>query len=79
MPQSWDMGQILLLPLRRKASWGFLRPKNPTDSARGQQANHYTTEAVFSVFADTFTGVIRLKTYFKFFFFLKANFERILW
>jgi hypothetical protein len=23
MPQSWDMGQILSLPLRRKACWGF--------------------------------------------------------
>ena len=55
MPQSWDMGQILLLPLRRKARWGFLGPKNPTASAgfepanlgaRGQHANHYTTEAV---------------------------------
>jgi hypothetical protein len=23
MPQSWDMGQIILLPLRRKACWGF--------------------------------------------------------
>ena len=33
MPQSWDMGQILLLPLRRKACWGFLLPKNPTASA----------------------------------------------
>ena len=31
MPQSWDMGQILLLPLRRKAYWGFSgHPKNPT-------------------------------------------------
>jgi len=26
MPQSWDIRQILLLPLRRKACWGFLRP-----------------------------------------------------
>jgi hypothetical protein len=25
MPQSWDMGYIVLLPLRRKAYWGFLR------------------------------------------------------
>ena len=50
MPQSWDMGQILLLPLRRKAYWGFSgRPKNPTASAwfepanlgsSGQYANH---------------------------------------
>jgi hypothetical protein len=23
MPQSWDMGQIIWLPLRRKACWGF--------------------------------------------------------
>ena len=27
MPQSWDMGQILLLPLRRKACWGFYARK----------------------------------------------------
>jgi hypothetical protein len=24
MPQSWDMGRIIWLPLRRKACWGFL-------------------------------------------------------
>jgi hypothetical protein len=31
MPQSWDMGHIILLPLRRKAYWGFFGcPKNPT-------------------------------------------------
>ena len=50
MPQSWDMGQILLLPLRRKAYEGFSGyPKNPTTSAgfepansgsSGQYANH---------------------------------------
>ena len=49
MPQTWDMGQIILLPLQRKARWGFLRLKNPTASAgfepadlgaRGQHANH---------------------------------------
>ena len=50
MPQSWDMGQILSLPLRRKAYWGFSgRPKNPTALAgfepanlgsNGQYANH---------------------------------------
>ena len=34
MPQSWDMGQILSLPLRRKACGRFFRsPKNPTTSA----------------------------------------------
>ena len=56
MPQSWEMGQILLLPLRRKAYWRFSgHPKNPTASAgfepansgsSGQYANHQTTEAV---------------------------------
>ena len=56
MPQSWDMGEILSLPLRRKACGGFFRcPKNRTFSAgfepansgtRGQHANHQTTEAV---------------------------------
>ena len=25
MPQSWDMGHVILLPLRRKAYWGFFR------------------------------------------------------
>ena len=33
MPQSWDMGQILSLPLRRNACWGlFGHPKIPTAS-----------------------------------------------
>jgi hypothetical protein len=41
MPQSWDIGQIIWLPLRRKACWGFLHQKNPTASA-----NHQTTAAV---------------------------------
>jgi hypothetical protein len=27
IPQSWDMGQILLLPLRRKACCGFFQPE----------------------------------------------------
>jgi hypothetical protein len=27
MPQSWDMGQIILLPLRRKACYGFFQPE----------------------------------------------------
>ena len=37
---SWDMGHILLLPLRRKAYWGFSgRPKNPTASAGFEPAN----------------------------------------
>ena len=40
MPQSWDMGHIILLPLRRKAYWGFSgRLKNPTASARFEPAN----------------------------------------
>jgi hypothetical protein len=33
MPQSCDMGQTALLPLRMKACCGFFRPKNPTASA----------------------------------------------
>jgi hypothetical protein len=48
MPQSWDMGQVGLLPLRRKACCGFFQPENPTASVgsepvilgtRGQHAN----------------------------------------
>jgi hypothetical protein len=27
MPQSWDMGQIILLPLRRNACCGFFQPE----------------------------------------------------
>jgi hypothetical protein len=54
MPQICDMGQMALLPLWRKACWGFFRLKNLTALAgfepailgtRGQHANHYTTEA----------------------------------
>jgi hypothetical protein len=39
MPQSCDMGPTALLPFRRKACWGFFRPKNPTASARFEPAN----------------------------------------
>jgi len=31
--QIYDMGPTALLSLRRKARWGFFRPKNPTASA----------------------------------------------
>jgi hypothetical protein len=34
-----DMGQTALLPLRRKACWGFFRPKNPTTSVAFEPAN----------------------------------------
>jgi hypothetical protein len=34
-----DMGQMVLLPLRRKACWGFFHPKNPTASAGFEPAN----------------------------------------
>ena len=49
MPQSWDMWQILLLPLRGRHAEDFYARKNPTASAgfepanlgaRGQHANH---------------------------------------
>ena len=33
------MGPTALLPLRRKACWGFFRPKNPTVSAGCEPAN----------------------------------------
>jgi hypothetical protein len=39
MPQNYDMGPTALLPLRRKACWGFFRPKNPTASAGFEPAN----------------------------------------
>jgi hypothetical protein len=37
-----DMGQTALLALRRKACWGFFRPKNPTASAGFEPANSGT-------------------------------------
>ena len=39
MPQIYDMGPMVLLTLRRKACWGFFRPKNPTASAGFEPAN----------------------------------------
>jgi hypothetical protein len=39
-----DMGQTALLPLRRKAWWGFFRPKNPTASAGFEPANLCTKD-----------------------------------
>ena len=39
MPQIYEMGPTALLPLRRKAYWGFFRPKNPTASAGFESAN----------------------------------------
>jgi hypothetical protein len=46
MLQMCDMGKTALLPFRRKACWGFFRPKK-SDSLgnRGQHANYWTTEA----------------------------------
>ena len=42
MPQIYEMGPMALLPLRRKACWGFFRPKNPTASAGFEPANFGT-------------------------------------
>ena len=39
MPQICDMGPTALLPLRRKACWGFFALKNPTASAEFEPAN----------------------------------------
>ena len=39
MPQIYDMGPTALLPLRRKACWGFFRPKNPTASTGFEPSN----------------------------------------
>jgi len=41
MPQIYDMGLTALLPLRRKACWGFFRPKNPFEPANlGTKSQH---------------------------------------
>ena len=39
MQQIYDMGPTALLPLRRKACWGFFRRNNPTVSAGFEPAN----------------------------------------
>ena len=39
MPQIYDMGPTALLPLRKKACWGFFGPKNPTASGGFETAN----------------------------------------
>jgi len=39
MLQIYDMGPTALLLLRRKAYWGFFRPKNPIASAGFEPAN----------------------------------------
>ena len=39
---NYDMGPTALLPLRRKACWGFFLPKNPTASAGFEPANSGT-------------------------------------
>ena len=39
MPQIYDKEPTALLRLRRKACWGFFRPKNPTASAGFEPAN----------------------------------------
>jgi len=39
VPQIYNMGPTALLPLRRKACWGFFRPKNPTASAGFEPAD----------------------------------------
>ena len=63
MPQSWDMGHIILLPPQRKAYWGFSgRPKNPTASAGFEPANSgyvslmYEPEKIQKVFTSKFVG-----------------------
>ena len=49
VPQIYDMGTTALIPLRRKACWGFFHPKTPTVSVefeptilgtKGQHATH---------------------------------------
>jgi hypothetical protein len=53
------MGPTALLPLRRKAFYGFYHPQNPSSSAgfehanlgsSDKHANHYTTEGDFESF-----------------------------
>jgi hypothetical protein len=41
MPQIYDMVPPALLPLRRKACWGFFALKNPTASARDPSSERW--------------------------------------
>jgi hypothetical protein len=72
MPQSWDMGQIIWLPLRRKACWEFLHEKNTTASAgfepansgnRDQHANDQTTETVVDIHTKVTLEPVAVRTY----------------
>ena len=73
MPQIYGMGPTALLPLRRKACWGLLRPKNPTASAGFEPANlgtkgqHATPRPpkpiLYIVVVITFTLVHRVSVY----------------
>jgi hypothetical protein len=67
MPQSCDMGPTALLPLLRKACWGFFRPKNQTAGfepanlgIRGQHANQKTNEAAMNMFLSLINSELRM-------------------
>ena len=70
MPKIYNMGPTALLPLRRKACWGFFRPKNPKASAgiepanlgtKGQHAYLYTTETIKPTRCTNFTNLFFYK------------------
>ena len=76
IPKICDMGPIILLPLRRKACWGFLSPlKNPTASAgfelanlgiRGQHATSTPPKPLCSLIWYVFHTEIAIKGHIKY-------------
>jgi len=61
MPQIYDMGPTALLPLRRKACWGFFRPKNPDGfgpvwtrelGTKGQHATPRPPKPIYSIYSS---------------------------
>jgi len=67
------MGTTVLLPLRRKAYWGFFRPKNPTalagceDANLGTKGQHATSRPPKPLNAETnytIYGAIRVQSTF---------------
>ena len=54
MPWIYDMGPTALLPLRRKACWGFFRPEKPANlGTKGQHATSRPPKPLLSLLFPT--------------------------
>jgi len=63
MPQIYDMGPTALLPLRRKACWGFFRFKNPTASAGFEPTNLGTKGSTLPLDHRSRTSILQYKNF----------------